>query len=223
MRSWRHAIIQLYVRLLRLYPPHFRAEYADEMAEVFALAVGEAEDGLALLGIVGAELRDLPWSLFREHQRERRALLPVGEAVIINNHPNRIFRFCTVGMLFAFALYALVAVLPFFLLGIHLQPPDRVASGFFDPTNLPLYGAYGENFGRGHGNPLWFATIIILLITPLLQLGFGARLLTLIIRSRHVLKPAYRSIGITVVFLSVALIIFAASPLGLLIMGWWID
>ena len=48
MRHYRHRVIQFYAWLLRLYPPQFRADYADEMRDVFAQAVYENEASLLL-------------------------------------------------------------------------------------------------------------------------------------------------------------------------------
>ncbi|MEZ4671819.1 MAG: hypothetical protein R3E39_28275 [Anaerolineae bacterium] len=62
-----------YGRLLGLYPASFRAAFADDMHTVFNMAVTDAAraDDLALLLVIGRELRDLPLSVLREHQRER--------------------------------------------------------------------------------------------------------------------------------------------------------
>jgi hypothetical protein len=60
---------RLYVVLLRLYPPHFRAEFAEEMQEVFVDATIEARERsvLAVLRIVAREFKDTPLSLAREN------------------------------------------------------------------------------------------------------------------------------------------------------------
>ncbi len=74
MKSIEQLVITLYGQLLYLYPANFRANFRDEMRAIFALTVGEAarHNELALLQVIGRELRDLPVSLLREHQRERR-------------------------------------------------------------------------------------------------------------------------------------------------------
>jgi hypothetical protein len=66
-------LIQVYRRLLPLYPARFQAEYAAEMEGVFAQAVGEAarQGRLALARRGWRELRDLPLAVLREHWRER--------------------------------------------------------------------------------------------------------------------------------------------------------
>lgn len=62
-------IIHLYALMLRLYPRRFRAEFADEMREVFASAVSEAarRGVISLARACLRELRDLPASLARGH------------------------------------------------------------------------------------------------------------------------------------------------------------
>lgn len=70
----KHFIIWIYEQCLQLYPSAFQGEFADEMRTVFALNVHEAarQGDLSLIETIARELRDLPLSLLREHQRERR-------------------------------------------------------------------------------------------------------------------------------------------------------
>jgi hypothetical protein len=59
-----------YALLLRLYPRHFRSEFADEMQDVFESALDEAA-GLGFARAAGVwlrELRDLPVNLVRERR-----------------------------------------------------------------------------------------------------------------------------------------------------------
>ena len=69
MPSAINFVKHLYVVLLRLYPPHFRAEFAEEMQEVFLDATIEARERsvLAVLRIVAREFKDMPLSLAREN------------------------------------------------------------------------------------------------------------------------------------------------------------
>ena len=59
----------LYTALLRLYPPGFQAEFADEMQEVFVKATIEARERsvLAVFRIITREIKDIPVSLGREY------------------------------------------------------------------------------------------------------------------------------------------------------------
>ena len=62
-------IIRVYALLLFGYPPRFRAEFGEEMKEVFAEAVGEGAErgGTALAGLVLRELRDWLRMVLAEH------------------------------------------------------------------------------------------------------------------------------------------------------------
>ncbi len=64
---------RVYSGLLRLYPRRFRATFADEMRDVFAQAVSEA-NSFRLVELCACELLEMPLSLIREHLRERQAL-----------------------------------------------------------------------------------------------------------------------------------------------------
>lgn len=65
-------LIRLYAFTLCLYPRSFRATFADEMLDVFAMTVREAESVLGVLGIFSRELMYLPFSLWQvRHQAFR--------------------------------------------------------------------------------------------------------------------------------------------------------
>lgn len=59
----------VYTALLRLYPPSFRAEFADEMQEVFVDAMIEARERSvsAVFRIITREIKDMPMSLGRQY------------------------------------------------------------------------------------------------------------------------------------------------------------
>lgn len=60
--------LRIYSALLRLYPPQFRADYAEELRDVFRLLLAQSpEHGSRLLL---HEIRDLPAALVREHLSE---------------------------------------------------------------------------------------------------------------------------------------------------------
>jgi hypothetical protein len=69
-QSW---LIHLYRSLLRLYPPGFKAEFGDEMEEVFAYLLSEALNlpRRALLGMLWTELWHLPAEALRQHLTRR--------------------------------------------------------------------------------------------------------------------------------------------------------
>jgi hypothetical protein len=74
MSSVTHLAVQVYARLLRLYPRHFYATFAAEMEEIFALTVTDAAQGGlgAVTRLLMRELVDLPVNLILEHVYERR-------------------------------------------------------------------------------------------------------------------------------------------------------
>lgn len=69
MNGLLRAIIWLYIWLLHLYPPDFRAVFAEEMTAVFVQVVSEAaKQGWWIFSVVFLrELRDLPPNLARAH------------------------------------------------------------------------------------------------------------------------------------------------------------
>jgi hypothetical protein len=65
-------LVRWYAKLLRLYPPHFRADFAEEMSSVFALRVREfGGNRPRLLLLALRELAALPQALLAAHVRER--------------------------------------------------------------------------------------------------------------------------------------------------------
>jgi hypothetical protein len=220
--------LDLHSWMLRLYPSRFRAEYADEMRTVFGLALEEANNALSLLDLLVSELRDLPLSVIRAHVEERSENtnhILEGGIIVASGNSARTFRLCTLGTLMGIVIYLLIVVMPFFVLGIHLQPADQVATGDFDPTNptkYPLYGYFGE-FGTSQPTILWMATLLVLLVTPFLEMVLGSSLFIMLLRNRTLFPQKQQLIGRVAAFASISLILFAASPLGRLIMGWWVD
>ena len=69
-RKWVEAfILRVYAHLLKLYPAAFRAIFADEMTDVFAMTLREAMGIFGLLTIVWREVRDLPINIIRVRQQ----------------------------------------------------------------------------------------------------------------------------------------------------------
>lgn len=69
MEGWLVRLLtRLYALLIRLYPPSFRAEFADEMQVVFTEAMAEAAERgkLPLAVVCWREMRDWPITLVRE-------------------------------------------------------------------------------------------------------------------------------------------------------------
>lgn len=223
MSRLSRGIVWVYAQLLRLYPVRFRHEFADEMTAVFGQVVQESDDAWSLVGLLLGEVRDLPVNVIRAHVEERSEntnRILEGDIIVMSGNSPRTFRLCTLVTLAGVVIYTLTVVIPFFVLGIHLQPADRVAAGFFDPTNLPLYGG---DFGRIYGNIFWMATILVLIFAPLLEMVLGSSLFVMLLRNRTLYPQKQYLIGSFAAFTSISLVLFAASPLGRLILAWWLD
>lgn len=74
MSVWAHLSTRFYHALLTLYPSEFRAEFGDEMQDVFATALTEAQrrGGELPWRLFWCEIRGWPGSVLREHLRARR-------------------------------------------------------------------------------------------------------------------------------------------------------
>lgn len=69
MNGWRHLITRVYRILLAAYPSKFRAEFGQEMQDVFETALTEAQrpGGEQLWQLVWREIRDWPGAVWQEH------------------------------------------------------------------------------------------------------------------------------------------------------------
>jgi hypothetical protein len=67
-------LMQIYTRLLSLYPQQYRAKYGEELQAVFSLLVNEAAQRgrFSVIRLGWREMRDMPGAVIREHRRERR-------------------------------------------------------------------------------------------------------------------------------------------------------
>jgi hypothetical protein len=108
-------------------------------------------------------------------------------------------------------------VVPFFALGLHLQPANLVRGGMFDPKGYPMYG------DGTYGSILSMATISVLLIGPIWEMVFGGTLTVTLARYWSFFPRRQRLFGILVAAVSLGMIAFIFSPLGRLIMTWRMD
>lgn len=78
MSRWAHLGARVYRVLLAFYPPAFRAEFGEEMEDVFAAAFREAQhpDGERPWRLFWREIHGWPRSVLREHLRARRRKMP---------------------------------------------------------------------------------------------------------------------------------------------------
>jgi hypothetical protein len=215
-------IIRVYSRLLRLYPQRFRAEFADEMLDVFALACEEAQHQgrMATLGLVVGELQDLPLSVMREHVRERRNrqedILEVGMMLL----PNAVerTRFCARSLLVIFAAYCFFVLIPFFTLGVHLMPTEFVYSGSVYSAAYPLYDP-----SKPPGSYFYLIAIFMLVISPVFMMIFGGLLAVSLPRAWKYLRQSQRLLGSAALIASLSILLFTFSTLGRNAFLWLLD
>lgn len=136
--------------------------------------------------------------------------------VITANYALRL-RVCAAIICVSLVPYLAFVVLPFFAYGIHLLPSNLVAGGVFDPKGYPIYT------DAVFGAPLRLITLIALPITPALVIAFGGFLLMSLPRGLKRLTRAERVAGVLVISASLAFVVMAFSPLGMLIMRWHMD
>jgi hypothetical protein len=110
-------ILALYLWLVRLYPPGFRAEFGEELRQVFSQALGDCsrQHRFSALSLIAREMRDLPASMFIQHRAERRSLRALRAAgavqVLINEEVDLMTRRKTI-LLLCLAAQAYAVLLP---------------------------------------------------------------------------------------------------------------
>jgi hypothetical protein len=216
MERYSQLVIQVYSRLLRLYPPQFRADYADEMRDVFAQAVHENEDSLLLLLL--AELRDLPFRVLQEHlaaRRKRILLSNMGVMMMESGLSLQVFRFFSVSLVLVLALFAVMVVLPFFALGLQSYTQMEVISGSLGPEAFPPYS--------GSANRLPGMAVLVLLAAPLWNAIFGVGVLVMLPLFWRRLSILHRLVGILAVVAAIAPTLFLFSSVGVNLASWWMN
>ncbi|MEO8609921.1 MAG: hypothetical protein ABI690_18655 [Chloroflexota bacterium] len=160
MKRVASGIIRLYARLLRLYPPQFRAEFADEMHEVFTQAIAETNDLWSLLGVMDAEVRDLPLSLIRQHLRERRQPMwnIEGNKTMKWLYSSKLLRFCTVTILVLCSLYGLAIVSSFFAFDMQTHTYQTANNWWYSYDSNPDF--------IGRRIPIGLFVFIVYMLTP---------------------------------------------------------
>jgi hypothetical protein len=216
------AALDLHRALLRLYPKHFRAEFADEMSAVFGQALHESQDTLSVVGLMAGELHDLPINLLREHVRERRAhaLTNLIEETIMAKtvFPKRAFRGLTWTLLTIFLLYCLLILLPYFYNGLNQVSWDMLTSGLYDPKGYPPFVYEGA---IGTLTRILGVLVVIMGIPTIAAMG-GVLSLTLR-RHWHQLQQKQRIVGSVAVVIAVFMLGMAVSPFGRTLMVWFLD
>lgn len=209
----RRVILRVYDGLLRLYPRHFRDTFAVEMRDVFAQAVDEASP-FRLVELCRREMVEMPMSLIREHLYERQALR--GMEMVTSSGYTFTYRFCVITILTGVILYLTLIILPFLAYGLHLENPDWVGGGSFDPKDFPIFSSPTTAWLRLIG-------ILTLALFPVWNTFFGLRLAFSMGRNWRHLSVAQRRFAVITLSLGVALMAFIFSPAGRLIMRWYGD
>lgn len=111
-------------------------------------------------------------------------------------------------------LYALLVIMPFYGYGLHQQP--AVVSGTFDPKGLPL-------FSSGLGSLLLATAFAALLLFPMIYVALGSLSLAILLRQWQSITRRARLLGITLLCICSALMVFEFSPPGYLIWQWLLD
>jgi hypothetical protein len=218
MKSSRDFVLWLYSRLLRLYPPQFRAEYADEMRDVYEQALAENGNTLSLLGLLLAEMRDLPVSVIREYIREKQNMRATDDGIRVESARLLIdqFRFCVRASVGVACIYFLLIVLPFFIFGLHLQQPDDIRRGLSPPGDYSIY-----HFDSPLGDLLRLVSFCVMFFAPLGEILFGGVLVLSFARRRIQLTIREGISGWLAAMVSIGLLLFTISPLGNLVTIWW--
>jgi hypothetical protein len=217
MQFWRHTLIRLYMRLLRLYPPHFRAEYADEMVEVFALAVGEAKNGLSVLSILGAELRDLPLSVLRERLPEgylaEHSIMREGSMTWL--YSARLRRICTIAILALAGFYIVSVISAYLAFDLHFHSWQTAQEWWY---------AYDENsaFITRH-LPIGLLVLIVYLLTPPGMVVFGSALGLNVVGGWRYLSVADRRLALLALVAAALLLRSLNKPLTYIGSLWFYD
>ena len=110
-------------------------------------------------------------------------------------------------------LYGLLTIAPFFVPGLHQQPANLVIGGAFDPKGLP--GLHAAVYTIG---------FLLIIIAPIVISIFAPLILMHSWRRWSAIPAPERLMTSAVGAICLALLVFIfTSPLGRLIMTWWLD
>lgn len=212
-------IVGFYACLLRLYPRRFRAEFADEMVEVFSLAVTEnrAKSRMAFLGFMLWEMSHFPTSVLREQLHDYRGRHVLEDTHMLS-HNWRTFRFCMSVLAVCVVMDVVLVIAPFYIYAINQQPELMVIGGNFDPKGYPMF-----YYQSPLGGIIYLISFFTMLTAPIFIVFFGGILSVRLARYWDYLLPRQRRLGSLVLLMSMALLIFTFSPLGRLIFTWHMD
>jgi hypothetical protein len=201
-----------------LYPARFRAEYADEMQSVFAQMVLEHGDTLSLIGLMAGELWDLPASLLREYQQERRLSLQGGTIMAARVIPTWAFRLLVGTLVGIFILYCALILLPYYSNGLNTISWNMLMGGLYDPKNFApfVYDGFVGIVTRLVG-------ILVLLTGPIIVVVMGGVLTLTLLRHWQALRQDQRIWGMAGMLAGVFLLALMFSPFGYALRIWFMD
>ena len=160
-------LVQVYAWMLRLYPPHYQSEFADERQEVFSLALREtAEKGnWALAGLMFRELRDFPASAARAYMCEWEGVMKTLETNLGDD------RLSWIGLLLG--VWPIIFLGPVLAVAPYL--PRQTAEFFdYDPpvwlAAVMLFSIIGVVVAWRKGFPRWVYPYLVILFFAILNL-----------------------------------------------------
>ncbi|MCC6613095.1 MAG: hypothetical protein IT320_06420 [Anaerolineae bacterium] len=112
----------------------------------------------------------------------------------------------------AVALFLVSIVAPFYALGLHLEPANLVAGGSFDPKGFELTGGWLRMVG-----------FLTLTLGPLAVAVCGGLIAFRLLRRGDQLPSRLRLYGVISCAAAIGLWLFIFSPLGRLILAWFLD
>ncbi len=220
MNSTVNMILGIYKRLMFLYPAQFRDQFAEEMHTIFALTLKESH-GKLLLWLILREAFTLPISIITAHWHEynRRPTLALqGGMNMVSQQSTWLFRWTVSSVVGLFILFSLLVVVPYFALGLHLQPTENVIGGQFDPKGFSLY--LGDS---GTGNIFYLLTILVMMFAPVVGIALSIFCGVWLVRRWGKLNLRQYLIGGAAMLMGISLILFLLSPLGRVIYTWMFD
>lgn len=220
MRKKTQYALEFYRRLLRLYPSAFRQLFVDEMLEVFALRIQEAQTQRDLVRIILLEVRSLPINLIQAYVAEfstNASLVSVGDKSMLTQSVRKYQYVLTFSLIFV-SLLCLFILLPFFAHGLHLEASSPIANGYFDPKGFFPYNNSIGSLIR------WFGMIGLVLIAPIWVATVSVFVSVSLQREWKELTRRQRIVASLPLVLIVLVVSFIAlSPLGQTAITWFLD
>ncbi|MBZ0288876.1 MAG: hypothetical protein K8I30_14765 [Anaerolineae bacterium] len=219
MRQAARTLNLLYGCLLRLYPPQFRAEFAEEMREVFAQRLRETHSSWTLAAVILSELRDLPFTLIREHLREahQKASIGLQEGILMRRtyFSPRLFRWCIITLFAIFVLYVCSATAAYFVFDLSHNDLNRAGEWWYAVADQPGY--------IGNLIPLTLVGMFLWVCSPMLIVLAGGLLFIMLWRRWPGLSRRLRRIAITALLAGCFVFLTMGSPIGYMAALWLYD